>query len=316
MKKKVDLYCKLQIANLKMLINFKRILKAGWQNFSRDGGIAVATIFILVLAIFLVSTIFLSKDISQFLIASLQEKADISVYFKEFVLEDDILKIKEKLSQVPEVKNVEYVSKEEAIKRLVAKHPQLIESVQETEGMLRLSSLNVNVFEANQYQPVMNFLESSNFKDYIDKVDYYERRPVIERIFSLTSLFSKIGISLSIVLIITAILVTFNTIRLAISNQKEEIKIQRLVGASNWFIRGPFLVQGAISGLIAVLITALIFSSICWFLSPKIEFFFAGLNLFHLFIKNFWVLLLIQFASGILLAVISSTIAIRKYLRV
>jgi len=299
-----------------MLINFKRILKAGWQNFSRDGGIAVATIFVLVLAIFLVSTIFLSKDISQFLIASLQEKADISVYFKEFVLEDDILKIKEKLSQVPEVKNVEYVSKEEAIKRLVAKHPQLIESVQETEGMLRLSSLNVNVFEANQYQPVMNFLESSNFKDYIDKVDYYERRPVIERIFSLTSLFSKIGISLSIVLIITAILVTFNTIRLAISNQKEEIKIQRLVGASNWFIRGPFLVQGAISGLIAVLITALIFSSICWFLSPKIEFFFAGLNLFHLFIKNFWVLLLIQFASGILLAVISSTIAIRKYLRV
>ena len=299
-----------------MLINFKRILKAGWQNFSRDGGIAVATIFVLVLAIFLVSTIFPSKDISQFLIASLQEKADISVYFKEFVLEDDILKIKEKLSQVPEVKNVEYVSKEEAIKRLVAKHPQLIESVQETEGMLRLSSLNVNVFEANQYQPVMNFLESSNFKDYIDKVDYYERRPVIERIFSLTSLFSKIGISLSIVLIITAILVTFNTIRLAISNQKEEIKIQRLVGASNWFIRGPFLVQGAISGLIAVLITALIFSSICWFLSPKIEFFFAGLNLFHLFIKNFWILLLIQFASGILLAVISSTIAIRKYLRV
>ena len=299
-----------------MLINFKRILKAGWQNFSRDGGIAVATIFVLVLAIFLVSTIFLSKDISQFLIASLQEKADISVYFKEFVLEDDILKIKEKLSQVPEVKNVEYVSKEEAIKRLVAKHPQLIESVQETEGMLRLSSLNVNVFEANQYQPVMNFLESSNFKDYIDKVDYYERRPVIERIFSLTSLFSKIGISLSIVLIITAILVTFNTIRLAISNQKEEIKIQRLVGASNWFIRGPFLVQGAISGLIAVLISALIFSSICWFLSPKIEFFFAGLNLFHLFIKNFWVLLLIQFASGILLAAISSTIAIRKYLRV
>ena len=299
-----------------MLINFKRILKAGWQNFSRDGGIAVATIFILVLAIFLVSTIFLSKDISQFLIASLQEKADISVYFKEFVLEDDILKIKEKLSQVPEVKNVEYVSKEEAIKRLVAKHPQLIESVQETEGMLRLSSLNVNVFEANQYQPVVNFLENSNFKDQIDGVDYYKRKPVIEKIFSLTSLFNKTGIFLSIILIITAILVTFNTIRLAILNSIEEIKIQRLVGASNWFIRGPFLVQGVISGFIAVLISALIFSLICWFLSPKIEFFFAGLNLFNLFIKNLWILLLIQFATGILLAVISSTIAIRKYLKV
>ena len=294
----------------------KRIIISGWQNFSRDGGIAVATIFILVMVIFLASTIFLSKDISQFLITSLQEKADISVYFKEFVLEDDILKIKEKLSQVPEVKNVEYVSKKEAIRRLVEKHPQLKESVQETEGMLNLASLNVNVFEANQYQPVVNFLENSNFKDQIDGVDYYKRKPVIEKIFSLTSLFNKTGIFLSIILIITAILVTFNTIRLAILNSIEEIKIQRLVGASNWFIRGPFLAQGVISGFIAVLISALIFSLICWFLSPKIEFFFAGLNLFNLFIKNLWILLLIQFATGILLAVISSTIAIRKYLKV
>ena len=299
-----------------MIITLKRIFRAGWQSFSRDGGIAVATIFILVLAIFLVSTIFLSKDVSQFLIASLQEKADISVYFKEFVLEDDILKIEEKLSQVPGVKNVEYVSGEEAIKRLVEKHPQLIESVQETEGMLKLAALNISVFEANQYQAVVNFLENSNFKDQIDGVDYYKRKPVIEKIFSLTSLFNKTGIFLSIILIITAILVTFNTIRLAILNSIEEIKIQRLVGASNWFIRGPFLVQGVISGFIAVLISALIFSLICWFLSPKIEFFFAGLNLFNLFIKNLWILLLIQFATGILLAVISSTIAIRKYLKV
>jgi len=299
-----------------MIITLKRIFRAGWQSFSRDGGIAVATIFILVLAIFLVSTIFLSKDVSQFLIASLQEKADISVYFKEFVLENDILKIKEKLSQVPEVKNVEYVSKEEAIRRLVEKHPQLIESVQETEGMLKLAALNISVFEANQYQAVVNFLENSNFKDSIDFVDYSQRKPVIERIFSLTSLATKTGIFLSIVLIITAILVTFNTIRLAILNSIEEIKIQRLVGASNWFIRGPFLVQGAIAGMIAVLISLSIFSLLIWFLSPKIEFFFAGLNLFNLFMKNFWILLLIQFATGISLGVISSFIAIRKYLRV
>ena len=294
----------------------KRIIIAGWQDFSRDGGIAVATIFILVMVIFLASTIFLSKDINQFLITSLQEKADISVYFKEFVLENDILKIKEKLSQVPEVKNVEYVSKEEAIRRLVEKHPQLIESVQETEGMLKLAALNISVFEANQYQAVVNFLENSNFKDSIDFVDYSQRKPVIERIFSLTSLATKTGIFLSIVLIITAILVTFNTIRLAILNSIEEIKIQRLVGASNWFIRGPFLVQGAIAGMIAVLISLSIFSLLIWFLSPKIEFFFAGLNLFNLFMKNFWILLLIQFSTGILLAVISSTIAIRKYLKV
>jgi len=299
-----------------MFITFKRILKSGWLNLVRDGGITAATIFILVMAVFLVSTIFLLKDVSQFLITSLQEKADISVYFKESVSEEDILNVKEKLFQIPEVKNVEYISQKEAIQRLVERHPELIESVQETEAMLKIASLNVKVFEASQYQAVVNFLESSNFKDLIDEIDYYKRKPVIERIFSLTSLASKTGISLSIVLVIIAILVTFNTIRLAILNSSEEIKIQRLVGASNWFVRGPFLVQGVISGIFATLICLSIFSLVCWLLSPKIEIFFAGLNLFNLFVKNFWPLILIQFSTGILLAVISSTIAIRKYLRV
>jgi cell division transport system permease protein len=299
-----------------MITTLKRILKLGWQNFSRDGGIVIATIFILVLAILLVSTIFLLKDVSQFLITSLEEKADISVYFKESANEEDILKVKDLLSQIPEVKKIEYISQKEALKKLMERHPELEESIKETEPLLKIASLNVKVFENSQYQKVINFLENSNFKDIIEEIDYQQRKPIIERIFSLSKFFKQTLIILSIVLIICAVLVTFNTIRLAILNSIEEIKIQRLVGASNFFIRGPFIVQGAISGTVAALISLFVFGFICWIISSKIEFFLGGLNLFNIFLKNFKILFLIQIATGILLATISSTIAIRKYLKI
>lgn len=305
-----------------MFTLIKRIFKSGWQSFSRDGDIAAANIFIMTMTILLATSLFLLKDISQILISAIREKADISVYFKTVAQEEDILNIQEELSKIPEVKDVEYVSKEKALEDFVQRHkddPVLMGSLEEVGGNPFLAALNIRAFEASQYQAVVNFLDATlapSYKDLIEKVDYYQRKPVIERIFALTSGTGKVGISLSIVLAIVAILVAFNTIRLAILNQAEEIKIQRLVGASNWFIRGPFLVQGAISGIISALISLLIFTLICWFLGPKIEFLFSGLNVWKFFTGNFFTIILIQLSTGILLGAISSSIAIRKYLKV
>ncbi|TET84200.1 MAG: ABC transporter permease [Candidatus Nealsonbacteria bacterium] len=302
-----------------MFTLIKRIFKSGWLSFSRDGGLAAATCFIMLIPIFLVTSLFLLKDVSQFLISTVQEKADISVYFKESASEKDILKVEEEISKIPEVKNVNYVSKEEALESFVQRHkddPILMESLEEVGGNPFLAALNIKAFQAQQYQAVANFFEAGTFENLIEKVDYYQRKPVIERIFALTSGMEKAGWIIAIVLAIVAILVAFNTIRLAILNQKEEIKVQRLVGASNWFIRGPFLVQGTISGIFATIICLLIFTLICWFLSPKIEILFSGLNIWRYFTGNFFTIVLIQLVTGIGLGVISSTIAIRKYLKV
>jgi len=305
-----------------MFTLIKRIFKSGWQSFSRDGDIAAANIFIMTMTILLATSLFLLKDISQILISAIREKADISVYFKEAAQEEEILNVQEELSKIPGVKDVEYVSKEKALEDFVQRHkdnPVLMGSLEEVGGNPFLAALNVRAFEASQYQAVVNFLDATLTpaeQNLIEKVDYYQRKPVIERIFALTSGAGKVGISLSIVLAIVAILVAFNTIRLAILNQAEEIKIQRLVGASNWFIRGPFLVQGAISGIISTLISLLIFTLICWFLGPKIEFLFSGLNVWKFFTGNFFTIILIQLSTGILLGAVSSSIAIRKYLKV
>ena len=303
-----------------MFTLLKRIFKAGWQAFSRDGaGLAIANVFILVLTISLITSIFLLKDVSRFLISKIEEKADISVYFKEDVAEQDIMNIEEKIAKIPEVKKVDYISKESALNDFIERHKgeeTIIAALEELGSNPFLSSLNIQANEVNQYEVITNFFDEPEYKDVIEKIDYYKRKPLIERIFTLTTKINQGGLVFALILITISVLITFNTIRLSILNFGEEISIQRLVGASNWFIRGPFIIQGVIYGFFATVICMVIFSLLIWFISPKIEVSLTGLSLFNIFIGNFWRLILFQLVAGIGLGVVSSLIAIRRYLKV
>lgn len=301
-----------------MFTSLKRIIRAGWINFVRNGGLSAATIFIMVMAIFLMSSLYLSKDLAQFLMTSLQEKVDISVYFKMAATEGDILKLKDEVAKIPEVKKIEYVSREEALARFISRYKDnrvVMNSLAEVGNPL-LSYLNIKAWEASQYTAVVSFFENSSYKELVDKIDYYERKPIIERIFSITFNVKRAGIGFTIALGVIAVLVAYNTIRLAIYSTREEIGVMRLVGASNLFIRGPFLVQGAISGFFAALFTLLIFSATVYFLTPKLKILVPDFDFFSSFLANFWTLVLAQFGAGIGLGTVSSFIAVRKYLRV
>lgn len=279
---------------------------------------SIATILIMVVVISLATLLFLLNPASKILISGLQEKVDISVYFGEDVLPGDIWEVESEISRIPEVKDVEYVSREQALEKFIEKHrddPVLMESLTEIGYNPFLASLNIKAWQVSQYEQVTNFLETGPFRNLIDKVDYHQRKPVIEKVFSITSGINKVGIFFSIIFGAIAILVAFNTIRIAIYNSSEEISIMRLVGASNWFVRGPFLIQGAIVGFIATLITITITFGICYGLDSKIRVIAPEISIFSLFLSNFWILVLIQLATGIGLGILSSFIAIRKYLR-
>ncbi len=302
-----------------MIISIKRIIRSGWNIFLRDKEIALATVFTLFLAACLVSSLFLFAKTSQFIIVSTQEKIDISVYFKEEADENDILGIQKEISKFPEVKKVEYVSSDQALAEFIERHendPTLIESVEEVGRNPFLASLTIKAWEPSQYGIVSNFLQTADFGDVIEKIDYFERKSIIEKIASLTSAAYRIGILIALALITTAALTTFNTIRLSIYNSSEEIKIQRLVGASDWSIKGPFLIQGALAGLVGSVICLLVFSLLSWSLSSGFENLFYGLDIFELFVSNFWLLLLLQLFTGIGLGIMSSNIAIKRYLKV
>jgi len=119
-----------------------------------------------------------------------------------------------------------------------------------------------------------------------------------------------------VIIAIIAILVTFNTVRLTIYNQRQEIEIMRLVGASNWQIRGPYLAEGALYGLFAAGIGLLIFAPLLYALSTKLAMFAPGVDLFGFMLSSWWLVLLLSAGAGMILGMLSSLVAIRKHLRV
>jgi len=301
-----------------MFILLKRIIKMGWKNFFRNFSLNIATIFIMVVVICLVTLFFLLNPIFKILISDIQEKVDVSIYFKEDTLPEEIFKLKAEISKIPEVKNIDYVSSEQIFNKFKEKYkrdPVLIESLTELGYNPFLPSLNIKVYQASQYGQIVKLLEMNSYKDLIEKVDYYERKPVIEKIFSTINGVNKAIVFLGIIFGIISILIVFNTIRIAIYNSGEEISIMRLIGASNWFIRGPFLVQGFIIGIIASLITFLIFFGICYGFDSKVKSIFYEVSLFNIFLTNMLNLVLLQLLIGIGLGVCSSYIAIRRYLK-
>lgn len=298
---------------------FKRIVKSGWIGFKRNSGLSLATIFIMVMTISLVTSLLLLQKSSNFLITSLTEKVDMAVYFIGEPSVEEIVTIQEELFALEEVKTLEYVSKSEALEKFISRHESedvIMESLQEVGGNPLLASLNIKAFEASQYAAISSFLDTASFRDLIAKVDYYQKKPAMDKLFSLTSSISTTGIVLSLVLALVAVLIAFNTVRIAIYNSRDEIETMRLVGATNWFIRGPFLVQGVIAGGLAVLISFAIFSVALLFLSPKIDIIIPGLGLSSYFFSNFLVILLIQLVAGVGLGTFSSWIAVRKYLKI
>ena len=302
-----------------MWITFKRIIKSGLKSFWRNGWLSTATIVVMILTLLVVSTLLMLNVVASAVLLNLQEKIDVSVYFKLEAIEEDILVVKSQLEKLEEVERVDYVSRDEALVKFRERHkdnPYLIQSLQELGENPLEASLNVKAHEASQYEEINNFLEGIYYGNIIDKVDYRQNKEVIDKLSSIIANAKLVGLSLSGILILIVILVTFNAIRLAIYSSRGEIKIMRLVGANNWFIRGPFIVEGVLYGIISSLITLCILYPIFWFVSPKLSGFLPIEDFFVYFQANFWALLVLLLGLGIVLGVLSSFIAIRKYLKV
>ena len=153
----------------------------------------------------------------------------------------------------------------------------------------------------------------TNSSNIIDKVNYHQNKVVIERLNSIISGAQKLGFIVTFLFIVVSVIITFNTIRLTIFISREEISVMRLVGASKIRVNGPFMVEGAIYGIISTLITMVIFWPVtAWFGRNMTG--FLGLDLYGYYTSNFIQIFGITLLSGIFLGMLSSYIAARKYL--
>ena len=302
-----------------MLTSFKRTIKSGYNSFFRNFGLSLAEVLIVVMVIFLFTFIFAFNEASQILISEIEKKVDVAVYFKEDTAPSDIFSVQSQLSKIPEVKDVQYVSKDDALNTFIEKHKNeqtIIDSLKEIGVNPFLASLNVKAFQASQYEGIQIFLDEPIYKNLIDNIDYFQRKPIIDKIFTTTRSINRGAAVSAIILVVISIIVALTTIRISVYNSKDEISTMRLVGASNWFIRGPFLIQGIIAGLISVLVSFSITFFISYFADSGIKTIAPEISSMSLFLTNFWILLLLQLAVGLGLGVVSSAVGVRKYLKV
>ncbi len=289
------------------------------MNFWRNGWLSAATVLIMSLTLLVWTGLFLLNVVMTSVLDILAQKVDISVYFELSAKESEIFNLKSDLEKLKEVAKAEYVSPEAALQIFKSRHADddiLLKSIQELDANPLEASLNILAVDSAQYAGIANFLTQSQYKGIISKVNYTENKQVIERLTNIIRVTRQSGLAVSLVLGLIAFLVAFNTVRLAIYSSREEITVMKLVGASNWFVRGPFITEGVTHGILASVFSFMVIAAGIGIVGPRLFNFLPEVNLVKYFGDNFWPILFLQTLLGILLGVFSSLVAIRRYLKV
>jgi len=257
-------------------------------------------------------------------LGELRDKVDVNVYFLTDAPEPEIIALKSQLEQLPEVARVEYVSRDEALDNFRARHENdelTLQALDELGDNPLGAVLNIKAKETSQYESIANFLGSDDAlgaagSPIIDRVNFFQNKTAIDRLTNLTDAAETLGVVVTVLLALVSVVISFNTVRLAIYTAREEISVMRLVGANNSYIRGPFVVEGIMYGVASAIVTLVIFYPLTLWLGPITEGFFGSINLFDYYVSNFGQLFLILVGSGIVLGAISSYLAVRRYLSV
>jgi cell division transport system permease protein len=274
--------------------------------------------------LFTIGAIIFTSVILESILTDLKNKVDVNIYFVSSAPEGEIVKVKSTLEKMSEVAGVKYVTREEAIGEFKEKHKDdylTLQALEELADNPLGARLNIIAKDPSQYESIVKSLEDKSAlseagSGIIDKVNYRQNKIVIDRLTQIIAGARQIGFALALVLVLISLLITFNTVRLVIYMSREEIAIMRLVGASNMYVRGPFVVGGIIYGFISALIAMAFFYPVTLWLGGTTTEFFGGVNLFEYYVKHFFEMFLLLLGAGALLGAISSFLAVRKYLKV
>jgi cell division transport system permease protein len=305
---------------MRNLISLGRVIRNGATNFWRNRWLSAAATLIMVVTLVILSIMFLLFVITSYSVNSIRERVDISAYFKTGLSESQILSVKQDLESDPRVKEVNYVSSDQVLQNFKDRHadtPLLIDSIKELSENPFPATLQVKGNTLDDYPGIADKLKGDKYKTSIDKVNYEDNRTTIERLRVLLKFVVIGGIALVSVFSLIAILVIFNTITLTIYNRREEVEIMRLVGATNWYIRGPFIMESLMYSIVATIVTSALLIPFYIEVVPSINRYLnPGSDIFGSNFISFPVLILLQLAIALLLSVVSSMLAIRRYLRI
>jgi cell division transport system permease protein len=313
---------------------FRRITRTGFVNFWRNGFLSFAAVVVITLSLSAFGAMIFVSAFGRTLIADVKDKVDINVYFTQAAPEANILELKKDIEALPEVSRVEYVSREKVLEDFKAKwkdNSLIMQGLDEIGTNPFSALLNVKAKNPGQYGSIADFIGHTDTTladetPLIEKVNYQQNKLIIDRLGRIIPAVEKAGSVTAGILIIVAIIVVFNTIRLIIYTAKDEISVMKLVGASNIYVRGPLVVSGIMYGIVSGLLTLLIMAVIAYW-SDAVILRFAGVQvasdfelvvniLSRYFVQNFSQIFILIMGAGIILGGLSSYVAARRYLKV
>ena len=310
--------------------HLKRIIRTGFVNFWRNGFLSFSAVVVITLSLSVFGALIFGSAFGRALINEVKNKVDINVYFNLDSQESDIFALRKTIEALPEVQKVEYVSREQALTDCKEKWKDngfIMQGLEEIGSNPFPAVLNIKAKEPSQYAGIASFLEgknsSQNGADIVDKINYNQNKLIIERLGRIIPAVEKSGAIIAILFVIVAIVMVFNTIRLIIFTAREEISVMKLVGASNFYIRGPFVVSGIMYGIFSAIFTLLVLGGFAYYSDSMLVKFAGSQNISDLsnvflsyFVQNFGQIFGIIMGAGIILGAISSYMAVRRYLRV
>ncbi len=303
------------------MITLNRVLKSGFTNFFRNIWLSLAASSIMAITLLIITTIILLYTATDLSIQLIKDKVGISAYFKNETAEREIENIKAELELMPEVKSVEFIPKTVARDKFREAHkdePLLLETLDEfkdSENPLP-NSFAIKAHELGDYEKISSTLKSERYNIYFERIRDYKN--VIERLNKIIHIITQVGLAMVVIFTVVTIMVMFNTIRLTIYTRREEVEIMRLVGATNWYIRGPFIVEGIMYGLIATIVIALALLAVLPVLTDNIERLLKlPYDLGSGFAQRlFWQIVATNLFVSLFLGIVASSIAMRRYLRI
>lgn len=306
-----------------IITKLRRTIKSGAVSFWRNSSVSLASVLIMTVTLTVISMILFFGVVMSSTLETIKSKVDINVYFVKNASEDEMLALADVLKKMPEVSAVEYVSKQQAYDTFRERHQDeaaTLQALDEIGDNPLPASLNIKAKNTSQYDAIVETLKdkqvSVNNDGIIDKINYTKNKQAIDAITRIINASNKLGFLIAMFFAAVSILITFNTVRLAIYIFREEISVMRLVGASETYIRGPFVTVGILYGVVSAVVTALILLPLTHSLGAWTDKLGTGMNLYAYYKDNVLIVVGGLLLAGSLLGAISSYLAIRRYLKV
>lgn len=289
-----------------MIRNILFYIKEAFLSTKKNGIISLATIVCLTATLIIVGIfLIISLHINNF-IANLESDLIAVAYLKDDLSQEEIGKLVQNTSSLEGVREVVYISKEEALQKLkedLTEHEEILAGLPENPLP---SSLEITVFEAGFLDEVS--FQVNQFKG-IEEVNYGGQ--LTKNLLIIFDFIRKTGLGIILILLFVSILIMFAVIKISVHSRQQEIEIMTLVGATSWFIRWPFIIEGFLKGLISSLMSFFIIYKAYKFYLTQVKSLipFISVNLEPDFILRIGITLLFL---GVFIGIFGSMLSLRK----